>query len=379
MVTERFSWSVIFLLITFLFCLNDKCYSAVKNDAGEDFAVTLNVNKSFTSFNYSQVIGTGSSDGQKAISYVNAGPYENGRSRSWAGVLFDVEESPSGTHSFLDAVISITFSYKLKVDFDVLPPSQNGGGSADARIYAWIRNDTDGIIHEKREIDNIVFIHDKNYEEKTGTHTFSHRLSNSPSWTHLHVGKKYEVSIELYTHADVYIGHDAVAYAEVTIEEIKIEFDNPVQPTEGEIFGITEKWELSFDDGQGRGDLTLIERQDETIIADGNWVYTYQGSDVSGVYTNAPVKITGTSIAITASGTATNPSAPPGYKTSPFTLKIIGTALDGKGSGTFTMTFKTVGWPDRIIGSWEGTRTSGSGITAVESKGLPWILLLLKD
>ena len=139
----------------------------------------------------------------------------------------------------------------------------------------------------------------------------------------------------------------------------------------------TEKWELIVDDGQGRVDLTLIEKQDGTITADGNWVYNYQGADVSGPFIAAPVTIVGSSLSIMASGTATDPSAPPGYKTSPFTLNISGTALNGQGNGTFTMTFQTVGWPDRIIGSWDGARTSGSGITAVESKGLPWLLLLM--
>ena len=66
-------------------------------------------------------------------------------------------------------------------------------------------------------------------------------------------------------------------------------------------------------------------------------------------------------------------------KTSPFTLIISGTAFNGQGSGTFAITFQTVGWPDRILGSWEGTRTSGSGITTVQSKGLPWIMLLLTE
>lgn len=250
MTTEKLSPACVFILITFLFCLSDIGHATVNKEVGDDLAVTLNVNKTFTSFNHSHVTGTGSSDGRKAVSYVSAGPYEEGRSRAQAGVLFDVHDSPLGTPSFLDAVISVTFSYKLKVDFDVLPPSQRGGGSADARLYAWIRNDTDGIIHEKKELENIVFIHDKNFEEKTGKHTFSHRLTNAPSWTHLHVGKRYEVSIELYTHADVYIGNEALAYAEVTIEEIRVEFDTPVsiQPDDF-VKELMTHW--SFDEGHG--------------------------------------------------------------------------------------------------------------------------------
>ena len=141
-------------------------------------------------------------------------------------------------------------------------------------------------------------------------------------------------------------------------------------------FGKTEQWGLILDGGPGSGNCTLIEKQDGTITADGDWVYTYQGANVSGPYSDAPVTITGSSISFTASGTATNPSAPVGYQISPFTLSITGTAFSGHGSGTFTLTFTTFGWPSNISGDWEGTRTSGSGITA-ELKAMPCIPLLL--
>ena len=133
----------------------------------------------------------------------------------------------------------------------------------------------------------------------------------------------------------------------------------------------TEQWELI-----GSGNCTLIEGQNGTITANGNWIYNYQGAIVSGPYSNAPVTIAGSSISITASGTATNPSAPPGYQTSPFTSSISGKACNGHGSGAFTITFTTFGWPSSISGTWKGTRTSGSGITAV---AMPWIPLLLLD
>ncbi len=145
----------------------------------------------------------------------------------------------------------------------------------------------------------------------------------------------------------------------------------------------TEQWELILDGGQGSGNCTLIEQQDGTVTADGDWIYTYQGADVSGPYFGAAVTIAGSSIAITGSGTATNPSAPPGYQTSYFTLSISGTAYNGHGSGPLTMTFTTYGWPPSLSGSWEGTRTSGSGITAPitapQQKAMPWIPLLLLD
>jgi len=138
----------------------------------------------------------------------------------------------------------------------------------------------------------------------------------------------------------------------------------------------TEQWELILNGGLGSGNCTLIEGQNGTITANGNWIYNYQGAIVSGPYSNAPVTIAGSSISITASGTATNPSAPPGYQTSPFTLSISGKACNGHGSGTFTITFTTFGWPSSISGTLKGTRTSGSGITGV---AMPWIPLLMLD
>lgn len=143
----------------------------------------------------------------------------------------------------------------------------------------------------------------------------------------------------------------------------------------------TEKWVLILDNGQGRSDLELYKTQDGTITSNGSWVYTYQGANVTGPYSDAAVTIAGSSMSIMASGTATNPAAPQGYQTSPFTLSFIGTALDGQGNGTYTMTFQTFGWPSTITGNWEGSRTGGSGITAPVEKAmsLHWIMLLLKN
>ena len=100
---------------------------------------------------------------------------------------------------------------------------------------------------------------------------------------------------------------------------------------------MTEQWEFILDDGQGSGNCTLLKKPAGTIIADGNWVYTYQGAKALAPFTEAPVTISGKSILITATGTATSPSSPPGYNTSPYTLTISGTAFNGQGSGTFTI------------------------------------------
>ncbi len=139
----------------------------------------------------------------------------------------------------------------------------------------------------------------------------------------------------------------------------------------------TEQWELIFNDGLGIGNCTLNKGQNGTVTADGNWTYNYQGANVSGPFSNAPVAIAGASISITASGTATNPSVPPLYQTSTFTSNISGKACNGHGSGTSTITFSNPVWPPSISGTWTGTRISGSGITAVTLPGIP--LLLLDD
>jgi hypothetical protein len=138
----------------------------------------------------------------------------------------------------------------------------------------------------------------------------------------------------------------------------------------------TEQWELIFNGGQGSGNCTLNKGQNGTVTADGNWTYNYQGANVSGPYSNAPVTIAGASISITSSGTATNPSVPLAYQTSPFNSKISGRACNGHGSGTFEITFSNPVWPPSIKGTWTGTRKSGSGITAV---AMPWIQLLMLD
>ena len=189
---------------------------ARQDDAGESFIVTLGQNKVFRAYNVEQTSGTGQSDGQNAVSYVQVGQYEDKSSEVWTGVQFLVVENPDGT-SYMDATISITLSYRLKVDFNVLPPDEGGGGSADARIYAW----TCGL---KTELDSIVFKHDKNDAEKSGTVTFAHRLADAPMYTHLHAGNTYEITADLFTHAEVFKGLEALAYGEVTVKEIKILF-----------------------------------------------------------------------------------------------------------------------------------------------------------
>jgi hypothetical protein len=144
----------------------------------------------------------------------------------------------------------------------------------------------------------------------------------------------------------------------------------------------SEYWYLSLDaiygSQGGPGTALLTEGQNGTITSDGEWYYNYEGANVHGSYSNAPVTIAGLSISITASGTAYNPIAPQDYQYSTYTLIITGKAYRGHASGTFTMTFETPYWPQSINSTWTGTRGSGSGITA-DKLAMPWIPLLLHD
>jgi len=120
---------------------------------------------------------------------------------------------------------------------------------------------------------------------------------------------------------------------------------------------VTEQWVSTQDSDQGSGNWTFTKESDGTITVDGNWVYSYSGQDVTCPFTDGPVTISDSSISFTATGTATNPSAPSGYQTSPFELSVSGTTNNGTGSGSYTITFSTSGWPDSVSGTWEATLT----------------------
>ena len=124
----------------------------------------------------------------------------------------------------------------------------------------------------------------------------------------------------------------------------------------------TEHWESITERGNGTGEWTLSKQSDGTLSIDGQWTYTYMGN-VTCPFNEGNVTMAGPSFAFTAEGTATNASAPRGYQTSPFTLKVEGETRDGKGSGTYTITFSAIEWPSGFSGKWTATRTGGEGIT----------------
>lgn len=123
----------------------------------------------------------------------------------------------------------------------------------------------------------------------------------------------------------------------------------------------TEVWVGT--NGQGNTSTTLTKTANGTITITGQWTYNYQGTTVTCSILAGSATITGADVTISGTGTATNPAAPAGYQTSPFTLSQTGSMSGGQGSGTFTITFQTSGWPAPISGNWTAQKQSGSGVT----------------
>lgn len=122
----------------------------------------------------------------------------------------------------------------------------------------------------------------------------------------------------------------------------------------------TERWQSAVDNGTDKGIWTLSKKSDGQVAVSGVW--TYMGI-VNCPFTGGSVKISGPVLSFLATGTATNTDAPAGYQESPFTLEVKGEATGGKGSGSYTISFTTAGWPQEVSGKWTATRVEGGGIT----------------
>ena len=122
----------------------------------------------------------------------------------------------------------------------------------------------------------------------------------------------------------------------------------------------TENWQSIVDRGGGKGVWTLTKKSDGTVTITGEWTYL---NSATCPFTGGKVILSGPSLSFTATGTATNSSLPSGYRDSPFTLEVKGELGDGKGSGTYTISFSVPGWPSGFSGEWTATRTGGRDIT----------------
>jgi hypothetical protein len=122
----------------------------------------------------------------------------------------------------------------------------------------------------------------------------------------------------------------------------------------------TERWKSTVDRGGGKGGWTFTKKSDGTVIVTGEWTYL---NSITCPFTGGSVTISGPSLLFTVKGTATNSSAPSGYQDSAFALEVKGELRDGKGRGTYAITFSAPEWPSGFSGGWTATRTEGEGVT----------------
>jgi type 1 fimbria pilin len=123
----------------------------------------------------------------------------------------------------------------------------------------------------------------------------------------------------------------------------------------------TERWESTADGSNSKGVWTFSKKSDGGVTVAGEWTYV----DFTCPFTGGSVTISGPSVSFTATGTARYSSAtiPGGFQDSPFTLEVKGETRDGKGKGTYSITFSATGWPSGFSGKWQATRTEGGGIS----------------
>lgn len=126
----------------------------------------------------------------------------------------------------------------------------------------------------------------------------------------------------------------------------------------------TEIWEFIMDnDSSHYGEANFKKMADENISIDGTWYFPYGDTIVTCTFQSNSVIKTDSSFSASLNGTASNPGAPEGYRTSNFTINMNGTLYNGQSNGVYLLNFSTFGWPKNVSGTYIATRKSGSGVT----------------
>jgi len=115
----------------------------------------------------------------------------------------------------------------------------------------------------------------------------------------------------------------------------------------------TEIW------GHSNSEFTLLKDSNGGISITGEW----RSGTVVCKMTKGSAEILTDYLSFSGTGIATNPLAPEGYKTSPFTLQSNGYLNNGEYDGNYVLTFTTYGWPSNQTFSAVSTKKSGEGIT----------------
>jgi hypothetical protein len=121
----------------------------------------------------------------------------------------------------------------------------------------------------------------------------------------------------------------------------------------------TERWDTITERVAVKGIWEFCRKVDGTVTVTGEWAYE---DAIRCPFKDVKVTISDPSFSFDVKGTATNSLAMPGEQEAPYTLKIKGEMVNGKGNGTFKLDFFGYNWPSGFRASWTGTRIGGSGI-----------------
>jgi hypothetical protein len=135
---------------------------------------------------------------------------------------------------------------------------------------------------------------------------------------------------------------------------------NPTGPTAPD-----EIWTCIIDSIYGSGTWNFTRQLDSSIVADGQWNYSYEeGGTIETIicpFAAAAVTLIDSSLSFTATSTAYLQSDP--AIKSAYVLVVMGYLQNGIGAGSYNIAYTGPGWVEVTSGFWTATRTFGSGLS----------------
>jgi hypothetical protein len=127
----------------------------------------------------------------------------------------------------------------------------------------------------------------------------------------------------------------------------------------------TEKWAIIEPGTQNTATLLLSKHQDNTVTADGEWIYYFYGYKITCTYMSGSAQVTDSTITVSARGTGAYPADSTGTSDkSAFLLNMYGKYSSQSMSGTWNITFDDTTWNGWVdSGSFTGTLDSGGNVT----------------
>jgi hypothetical protein len=126
-----------------------------------------------------------------------------------------------------------------------------------------------------------------------------------------------------------------------------------------------ETWDLVEPETQNHATLTFSLYSDNTMTAQGEWVYVFSGNDITCAFLSGSVTSTDSLFAIRVSGSAAYPPDTAGnVESSAFTMVMEGVFQNGVAAGDWDIDFSKEEWQGWVeTGRFSGSLRTGSGIT----------------